>query len=390
MILVVMVLAAFCWNLAAAQTVELRVENQSISGTVYSFDIYMRATVGTVYWFGADLVLTFNNANFTSPVCARAAVTGNWVLDNTLGDGTTSLGGTVSASYRGATSPAAITGNEIIINVNSPSFVDQDEFDANVAVIDAAMSHKIGRYTISGISNAAGTMGLAWKTSGGGVVTAISTCANTSPWAASTVTLDVSPLIPDVLLPVELTSFTASANRLTAQLAWTTATEKNNFGFDVERRIMGSDASAWTKVGFVTGSGTKSTPTEYTYTDRSVTAGRYAYRIKQIDNDGTFKYAQAAEVEVGLAAKVLTLTDAYPNPFNPATLIEFTLPQDGRATLKVYNTIGQEVANLFDGEAAAGRIIQARFDAKSLASGIYFARLEFDGKSMLRKMLLMK
>jgi hypothetical protein len=191
-------------------------------------------------------------------------------------------------------------------------------------------------------------------------------------------------------LPVEVTSFTASSNRLTAQLNWSTATEKNNYGFDVERRMMGNDATEWTKVGFVSGAGTKNSPTEYTYTDNGVAPGRYAYRIKQIDNDGAFKYASSAEVEIGLAAKVLSLSDAYPNPFNPSTMIEFTLPSDGRATLKVYNTIGQEVANLFDGVASAGRIIQGRFDAKTLATGLYFARLQFDGKTMLKKMLFVK
>lgn len=191
-------------------------------------------------------------------------------------------------------------------------------------------------------------------------------------------------------LPVELTSFSASANRLGSQLAWSTATEKNNYGFDVERRSLGDAAAEWMRVGFVAGSGTKSTPTEYSYAEEGLAPGRYAYRIKQIDNDGTFTYSMTSEIEVGTADKVLSLSDNYPNPFNPSTLIEFSLPSDGYATLKVFNAVGQEVASLFDGEAAAGRIIQGRFDAKALSTGLYFARLQFDGKTLIKKMTLLR
>ena len=192
------------------------------------------------------------------------------------------------------------------------------------------------------------------------------------------------------VLPVELTSFTASANCLSIQLNWSTATERNNYGFEVERRQVGNDAVEWMKVGFVSGGGTKASTSEYSYTDIGVAPGRYAYRIKQIDNNETFRYGFSIEVEIGLAANVLTLNDAHPNPFNSTTLIEFTIPNGGRVTLKVYNTIGQEVANFFDGQASAGRTIQVRFDSKSLATGLYFARLQFGGKIMLKKMLFVK
>jgi hypothetical protein len=191
-------------------------------------------------------------------------------------------------------------------------------------------------------------------------------------------------------LPVELTSFTASANRLNAQLKWSTATEKNNYGFEIERRSVETAGAAWAKVGFVQGAGTSSSPNEYSYTDNNVTSGRFAYRLKQIDNDGAFKYSQSTEIEIGLAAKELILCSNYPNPFNPTTNIEFTVATNGRATLKVYNAIGQEVAELFNGEAQAGRIIQTRFDASRLASGIYYSRLQVDGKSLVKRMMFIK
>jgi hypothetical protein len=194
-----------------------------------------------------------------------------------------------------------------------------------------------------------------------------------------------------VALPVELVSFTAEAARLGAELNWKTVSETNNTGFDVERMAAGSSKSSgvWTKIGSVAGAGTTSEPKEYTFTDKMLRGGSYSYRLKQIDRTGAFKYSPEAAVTIAVP-KEFTLSQNYPNPFNPATNFDFTLPSTGRVTLKVYNTIGEEVASLFDGIAVAGEYQQATFDASKLASGIYFARLTYDGKSLLRKMLLMK
>ncbi|MGB2869679.1 MAG: T9SS type A sorting domain-containing protein [Bacteroidota bacterium] len=197
-----------------------------------------------------------------------------------------------------------------------------------------------------------------------------------------------SASIAAVPLPVQLVSFSVIANRLSSQLSWSTATETNNYGFDIERRIVGS--ADWTKVGFVAGAGTSTAKRDYTYEDGNLAPGRYAYRIKQVDQDGTFKYSSAAEVEIGIVSKEFRLDSNYPNPFNPSTKIDFSLAKDGRASLKVYNVIGQQVATLFDGVAEAGKLYQTRFDAASLPTGIYFARLESDGQRQMKKMLFVK
>ncbi|MBM4168931.1 MAG: T9SS type A sorting domain-containing protein [Ignavibacteria bacterium] len=230
-------------------------------------------------------------------------------------------------------------------------------------------------------------------------------------------------------LPVQLTSFSATANRLDAVLRWATATEVSNYGFEIERRLASTSLSltstslsptstslsltstplsptstslsltstplslaigSWMRIGFVEGAGTSNAPRDYSFTDKNVPPGRYAYRIKQIDHDGTFEYFGDAEVEIGLAPKKFTLSEGYPNPFNSTTTIEFTLPEDGRAILSVYNMLGQQVATLFDGETFAGRIMQAKFDASRFPSGIYFSRLEFGGKALTRKIVLMR
>ena len=203
--------------------------------------------------------------------------------------------------------------------------------------------------------------------------------------------------------PVQMTSFAATANRLDAILRWATATEVNNFGFEIERRtvqgsmfqVQGSgtlniEPGTWNRVGFVQGAGTSTSPKEYSFLDANLPAGRYAYRVKQIDFGGAAAYYDAAEVEVGLAPKELSLGPNYPNPFNPTTTIEFTLPEAGKASLKVFNMIGQQVATLFDQNAEAGRLYRATFSASSLPSGLYFYRLEFANRSIVKRMTLVK
>ena len=196
-------------------------------------------------------------------------------------------------------------------------------------------------------------------------------------------------------LPVQMSKFTVTSKRLSAVLDWTTATEVNCYGFDVERKAVSSQQSAvgnseFTKIGFVKGAGTSNVSHAYSYSDQPGTSGSYSYRIKQVDNDGTFEYYSPVESEVGVAAKVLTLGQNYPNPFNPSTKIEFTLPQDGHALVRVFNTVGQVVATLFDGVAQAGRYYQVSFDASKLSSGVYYSRLDFNGNHIVKKLLLVK
>jgi len=200
-------------------------------------------------------------------------------------------------------------------------------------------------------------------------------------------------------LPVELVSFTVAANQRNAVLSWRTATEVQNSGFEVQRSVNRGEsaingqelaASNWTKAGFVRGSGTSNSPKNYSFTDNVGAAGTYSYRLKQIDRNGAFTYSKTVTINLGGAPNVFALGQNYPNPFNPSTNIQFTVPADGRATLKIFNALGEEVATLFDGAATAGENHQATFDASRLASGIYFSRLEFNGRTQVKKMMLVK
>ncbi|MFA6542494.1 MAG: T9SS type A sorting domain-containing protein, partial [Bacteroidota bacterium] len=188
------------------------------------------------------------------------------------------------------------------------------------------------------------------------------------------------------MLPVELTSFTARSKNGAVELSWSTATEVNNAGFEIEKNAGGH----WTSVGFVDGAGTTNAPRAYSFVERNVDAAVYAYRLKQIDRDGNFEYSQQVEVIVTGLPAALALNGNYPNPFNPSTTISFTVPSEGRAVVKVYDISGKEVAMVFNAVAQSGKQYSVPFVAASLPSGIYFSQLEFGGKSIVKKMLLMK
>ncbi len=196
-------------------------------------------------------------------------------------------------------------------------------------------------------------------------------------------------------LPVELISFTVISHRSFVELNWRTAAEMNNYGFEIERCtavnrfLEGSGSLVWSKAGFVEGNGTTNAPKEYSFIDKNLSAGNYSYRLKQIDRDGKFEYSQSVEVTIIGTPKEFTLEQNYPNPFNPSTMINYQLPITNHVTLKVYNAIGREVATLVNEEKEAG-LYSAMFDAKNLSSGIYFAKLQYDEKYQLKKMLLLK
>ncbi len=201
----------------------------------------------------------------------------------------------------------------------------------------------------------------------------------------------LSEVITDPL-PVELTSFNGAAKGKAVELKWTTATEVNNYGFEVERKTIDNGKlkiDNWNKLGFVEGNGTTNAPKEYSFSDSKIGTGRYSYRLKQIDRDGKFEYSQEVEVMVGSAPQKFDLAQNYPNPFNPTATIGFTLQTSGMTTLKVYDVIGREVATLVNEVKEAG-YYSVTFDASKLSSGIYFAKLQSGDKVQLKKMLMIK
>jgi photosystem II stability/assembly factor-like uncharacterized protein len=190
----------------------------------------------------------------------------------------------------------------------------------------------------------------------------------------------------DGALPVELTSFSASVNSGVIMLKWITATEIKNYGFEIERTL--AHSTEWEKIGFVQGNGNSNSPKEYSFADNSATSGKYAYRLKQIDNDGTYEYSNEIKVDLGIPAE-FSLQQNYPNPFNPETIISYQIPVSGKVSLRVFDMLGREVATIVNEVQEAG-IYDVSFNGKAFASGAYFYRFQSGDFVKINKMILMK
>ncbi|MFH1195790.1 MAG: T9SS type A sorting domain-containing protein [bacterium] len=224
---------------------------------------------------------------------------------------------------------------------------------------------------------------------------------------------------------MELFAFTASASGSSVTLNWQTATEVNNYGVEVERKIplnpppskkcrtglvKGDAASAegdWETIGFVEGNGTSNSTKDYSFTDKEITSGSYSYRLKQIDIDGSYSYSNEISLETRRGESLPTkfeLFQNYPNPFNPTTIIRYALPtvetgypdKSGQVipslqhvTLKIYDILGNEVATLVNDTKEPG-VYQVEFDASNLSSGVYFYKLTAGEFVQTRKLLLLK
>jgi hypothetical protein len=176
-------------------------------------------------------------------------------------------------------------------------------------------------------------------------------------------------MIPLSQLPVELTSFAYSTVNNSIKLHWETKTEINNNLFEIERK---SKNSNWAKIGEIKGSGNSTSPKQYSFTDNVfLPNGKYDYRLKQVDYNGQYNYSKEIEVNLIFIPKEYSLENNFPNPFNPTTVIRYSLPFDSNVRLIIYNTQGQLINELVNGVKSAGAY-EINFNAASLSSGIYF------------------
>ena len=203
-------------------------------------------------------------------------------------------------------------------------------------------------------------------------------------------------VIDAIAIPVELTSFTANQNGSSVSLRWSTATETNNKGFEIQRKIAADNRTEeFRTIGYVNGNGTSSEKMSYSFTDdlKEIKAENIIYRLKQIDFDGSFTYSAEVVVMNSIPGS-FALSQNYPNPFNPSTTIRFSVPFTSRVELKVYDALGREAKTLVSDTKEAGSY-NVTFDASNLASGLYTYRISASGSNgqsfiQTRKMMLIK
>ncbi|MBK8383925.1 MAG: T9SS type A sorting domain-containing protein [Ignavibacteria bacterium] len=191
-------------------------------------------------------------------------------------------------------------------------------------------------------------------------------------------------------LPVELSSFNYETLKGNVTLHWTTSSEINNAGFDVERSdVNGQISNVWSKAGFISGNGTSSGSINYSFTDRNLSSGKYNYRLKQIDYNGNYEYFSLnSDVIIGTPQNFF-LGQNYPNPFNPSTVINYNIPQDSYVKIKLYDNTGREVLTLLNEFISAG-YYTINFNVSDLASGIYFYNINAGEYTATNKMMLIR
>ena len=187
-------------------------------------------------------------------------------------------------------------------------------------------------------------------------------------------------------LPVELTSLTASEMANGVNLKWNTATEINNYGFEVQRKNGSSDV--WNKITFVKGNGNSNSPKAYSFIDKNVNSGKYYYRLKQIDFDGKSSFSKVVEINIS-TPEAYKLNQNYPNPFNPVTTIKYEIPKAGKVRLVIFDMLGREVETIVNEYKEAGRY-NVQFNANKFASGTYLYEIQTGNFVQVKKMILLK
>ena len=186
-------------------------------------------------------------------------------------------------------------------------------------------------------------------------------------------------------VPVELSLFSGSSSDGNVFLKWTTTSEMNNSGFEIQRK---SNSSSFITIGFVEGRGTTTLLHNYTFNDANVKQGNYFYRLKQVDFNGQYKYSNEIQLTV-TQPLTFDLKQNYPNPFNPTTTIDFSVPETAPVVMKLYNVLGKEIETMVNETLSKGEH-RLLFNASNLPSGVYIYTLATGSKISSQKMILLK
>ena len=201
-------------------------------------------------------------------------------------------------------------------------------------------------------------------------------------------------------LPVELADFTATRSEQSVTVQWSTASETNNAGFEVQRAGVAPEGegaedtasggtTSWTTLGFVEGAGTTNAPQSYTFTAEDVSLGTHRFRLRQVDTDGTESFSEPVEVRVTLD-EAYALSQAYPNPTSSRATLELAVQEAQPVTATVYDLLGRRVTTLHRGDVAANATMKLQLSANALSSGTYFVRVEGETFTATRRLTVVR
>jgi hypothetical protein len=189
-------------------------------------------------------------------------------------------------------------------------------------------------------------------------------------------------------LPVELAGFDARVNADAVTLTWKTASETGNAGFEVQRQAV--NATSWSNLGFVEGSGTTSKPQTYRFEDASLpfATDSLRYRLKQVDADGTTHLSDPVTIARRTVDEA-DLRSVYPNPTTRRATVEVAIPNEaGDARLELFDLLGRKIHTLATG-MESGRTTQT-LEVSDLSPGVYFLRLRAAGTTTTQKLTIVR
>ncbi|MDR3666286.1 MAG: T9SS type A sorting domain-containing protein, partial [Ignavibacteriaceae bacterium] len=194
------------------------------------------------------------------------------------------------------------------------------------------------------------------------------------------------------ITPVELIAFTSQIVQTSVLLNWTTTTELNNYGFEIQRS---TEIDSWRTIGFVSGHGTSQIKNNYSFKDINVISVKginISYRLKQNDFNGNSTYSNVITVSKNSIPNGFALQQNYPNPFNGGSIINFSIPEQANVSLILYDITGREIKVLLSGFLSAGQhqVSISNKDFDELSSGVYLYKLTSAGYSAVKKMIVLK
>jgi hypothetical protein len=184
-------------------------------------------------------------------------------------------------------------------------------------------------------------------------------------------------------LPVSLVDFKLSIQENNVNLFWSTASENNNSGFEIQRS---TDGQNWSNIHFVNGAGNSQTLKKYEYLDISLKAGKYFYRLKQVDLNGEYKYSKVISANIN-GKQIYMLSQNYPNPANQHTTISYSLPVKNQVDLVLYDMQGRQIKVLVHEVKEAGTHT-IDLDTRNLGKGIYHYKMKSGNYSDVKRLLV--
>lgn len=191
-------------------------------------------------------------------------------------------------------------------------------------------------------------------------------------------------------LPVEISGLSATVEGEKIRLTWQTLSEQTNAGFNVQHQPQSS--SAWNTLGFVESKAPGGTTTKghsYEYVAENLSVGTHQLRLKQEDLDGSTTVTDPVTVRLQMQ-EAPKLTAPSPNPVSKTAHLSFAVKEEAKATVAIYNTLGQRVKTLYDGVPTARENQRLRLNATGLPSGTYFIRLQAGDKTRTRRLTVVR